>query len=1568
MTVGWIPPASNGGAPITSFTVTAMVGGNSVTSMTVDGSLSQAVVSGLTNGTTYAFEVLATNGTGAGPYSVPSAGVTPSAPTSSATTQGESLYVRLTGDPGAASPHLALTSPIIAGGLGTWTVEGYLGYMSSFGNTGDRFGWGLLSGSSAGPSVDVETAGIHTEENPAQGSWFVWPGSSMTSSCPIPSDPAHSFFPSASLGAPQHFAETYDGTTVRGYVNGTQICAVSAPNGSAAIPSGGAPAGFIDYGVIHTAEFDEMRISSTARYTGTSFTPSRTFSSDSSTVLLTHFDDYKTTGIARINEPWGSSGSIANVFKDSSGNGNTLSFWYGNGCPTGCGYYGYNPVYYTYSLSTAVDPNSIIGGGLPWLCPCTFQTARPVNTATGEFWHTLDDMSVPGRGFPLDLTQTYSSALAGTMGRLGYGWTDSYGMYLEPSTGNVHAANGSFTTFARSGNTFTAAPGVHASLMYTGGSPTAYVLTDPAQNQYSFDSAGRLIAETDRNAYKTVLSYNGSGQLSTVTDPEGRTLTFTYVSGANLIQSVTDTASPVRTVTFAYTSNELVRVTDVGGGQTNFTYTTSNGTAHLLNTMQDPNCSLSPASCTYSNGDGTFTGLKNVYDTNSPLPRVIRQYDDLGRQTSFSYATDGLDTRATVTDPKGNQILYEYLGNQLISETRGYGSPRAATWTYQRDPATFATVGVTDPNGHTSASVRDGNGNVLSSTDALGRTSTLTYNSYAEVLTEQDPIAGAPQTTNLYDVHGNLTQTSRPLSGTSQIPTSRYFYEDPSHPGDMTRMTDPNGNDWRFSYDAATGQVIATTDPLGNRTTNTYDGIGRLTTMVPPDGNVTNGTPATFASTYAVDNFFHTTKVTAPPTAGQTHITASQFDANQNLILSTDANGHQTKFQYDADNEPTLVTRNDGTTRGTSYYPDGAVSQQIDGLGNLTTSQYDELGREVSMTDPLNRRTTYAYDGAGNLTSLVDAMSQQTQYAYDPADELTSVAYAATNTPNVIYTYDADGQRLTMQDGTGTSSYSWDSLHRLTRSQNGAGAALGYVYDLKGQVTSIIYPGGTNGVNRTYDAAGHLKTVTDWLNHTTTYAYDANSNMTGIAYPNQTIAAWTYDPSNRLSAITDSLGGTSFLNLNYNRDQVGQLTAEDAQIDAYNTVNQVTQNGAKTYGYDAADRLTQMASGGTSPTTLTPDAAGQLCWSGSGSGSCASPPAGATTFAYDLNGNRTGRSALASSTSYSYDQANRMVNIAGAATYGYNGDGLRMSKTISGATTQQTWDTAEGLPLEIQDGGTSYITGAGGLPLEQISGNGILYYHVDQLGSTRALTDATGAVVGTCAFDAYGNRTSSTGAVPAFGFAGSIADAESGLIYLRARYYDPATAQFISRDPLVAKTRDPYAYTADNPINRSDPSGLTFNGGGEQVCLASMADCMQGVLGAIHQEGAFQPTADGLDAMANGAGVGEVGSLAVGQPAAAAVFGLTEDVAGLGSFVMTCRDDGFAAKCAKRGGLFLAGLGTGGLARPGARALGGGRWADTFAHACEHAVDAGLGWLSDNLDKLPHSDGPGGLGWDPSYV
>lgn len=125
-------------------------------------------------------------------------------------------------------------------------------------------------------------------------------------------------------------------------------------------------------------------------------------------------------------------------------------------------------------------------------------------------------------------------------------------------------------------------------------------------------------------------------------------------------------------------------------------------------------------------------------------------------------------------------------------------------------------------------------------------------------------------------------------------------------------------------------------------------------------------------------------------------------------------------------------------------------------------------------------------------------------------------------------------------------------------------------------------------------------------------------------------------------------------------------------------------------------------------------------------------------------------------------------------------------------------------------GGHIFIYGPNSLPIEQIntSTGTVSYLHHDQAGSTRLLTGSTGTVTGKCTYSAYGTPTCEGTATTPVGYAGQYTSSDTGLIYLRNRVYDPATAQFLTVDPLEKFTGAPYNYAEDNPLTFDDPQGL----------------------------------------------------------------------------------------------------------------------------------------------------------------
>lgn len=173
------------------------------------------------------------------------------------------------------------------------------------------------------------------------------------------------------------------------------------------------------------------------------------------------------------------------------------------------------------------------------------------------------------------------------------------------------------------------------------------------------------------------------------------------------------------------------------------------------------------------------------------------------------------------------------------------------------------------------------------------------------------------------------------------------------------------------------------------------------------------------------------------------------------------------------------------------------------------------------------------------------------------------------------------------------------------------------------------------------------------------------------------------------------------------------------------------------------------------------------------------------------------------------------VPLRRSKTYRYDGDGLMTSRTGAG-TISFVWDHSGGLSLMLGDGTNRYVYGPGETPLEQIDGSGVVtYLHHDAIGSTRMLTEARGAATATFSYTPYGALSGSTGTQTTwFGFAGQYTEREAGIQYLRARFYDPATGQFLTRDPLGPMAGVPYGYANDSPVNYTDPSGQ-FPGLGE---------------------------------------------------------------------------------------------------------------------------------------------------------
>jgi RHS repeat-associated protein len=291
----------------------------------------------------------------------------------------------------------------------------------------------------------------------------------------------------------------------------------------------------------------------------------------------------------------------------------------------------------------------------------------------------------------------------------------------------------------------------------------------------------------------------------------------------------------------------------------------------------------------------------------------------------------------------------------------------------------------------------------------------------------------------------------------------------------------------------------------------------------------------------------------------------------------------------------------------------------------------------------------------------------------------------------------------------------------------------------------------------------------------------------------------------------------------------------------YNTAGAITQNidqgGTHAYGYDSLDRLTSATYTGTPAESYAYDSVGNRT-SSQRSATYGYQPFNRLTntstasYLYDNNGNLTTKTEGAGTTHFAWDFENRLIQVvtpaAGSVTYKYDALGRRIQSAPSnGASTNFTYD---GQDVAQDKTSTNVITeylNAPGIDnkIRQKTGTTLYYFAKDHLGSTAALTDSKGALVERETYDAYGNSAGS--AKTRFGYTGRERDSLTGLMYYRARFYDPQLGRFISEDPVrFSGGSNWYAYVNNNPVNFSDPTGLWVPAAHNEIIDQAFKGCL----------------------------------------------------------------------------------------------------------------------------------------------
>ena len=332
-------------------------------------------------------------------------------------------------------------------------------------------------------------------------------------------------------------------------------------------------------------------------------------------------------------------------------------------------------------------------------------------------------------------------------------------------------------------------------------------------------------------------------------------------------------------------------------------------------------------------------------------------------------------------------------------------------------------------------------------------------------------------------------------------------------------------------------------------------------------------------------------------------------------------------------------------------------------------------------------------------------------------------------------------------------------------------------------------------------------------------AYHPSGGLTGLSYGNGLTFSASYNARQLMSAMQVSGGGTTAISFVYGRDPNGRITA----------ISDLAVSGQyRTFGYDGLGRLVT-ATGPWGSGSYTYHVLGNLTTRTLGSRVVEMEYNASNrlhrhrdtadgnvwrNYAYDSRGNVTNNGSI----SFTYDRAERPVSISGAASgsFVYDAHGRRVKQVTGGQTIYSVYSS--GGTLLYRDNATTstatdYIR-MGGRAIARVRGSHVEWTHADHLGSPAAATSAAGAVLWREDHTPFGEaRQGPTQNVDNEGFTGHIADAASGLVYMQARYYDPLIGRFLSSDPVGFATGGPayfnrYAYTANDPVNMVDPTGM----------------------------------------------------------------------------------------------------------------------------------------------------------------
>lgn len=771
---------------------------------------------------------------------------------------------------------------------------------------------------------------------------------------------------------------------------------------------------------------------------------------------------------------------------------------------------------------------------------------------SGNFNFYQKDFFNIGGYMPLDFGVTYNSCLTELPSDfypimpMGNAWSHTYNVYMNivSDAGNtskviaIHKSDGSMLMY--DGTTLKSlTDGNYSTLSKS--SDSKYTLTTLSKVVYTFDRYSvadgiyYLTSIKDRNGNTKTITYeNGAShrRISKVT-ALGRTLTFSYVSGTDLVSKVSDPMG--RTATFSYSNGELASLTDAKSQTTTFNYGTSDAEKGLLMSIvlpkgnkinnkyqqrkltstQTNNDRPTAVTVTTNYANGTTSSTVTQPVTGNQSITTDYQMDADGRMTSatdsemtdvtMDYTGSSNPTRPTrIVDRKtGITTMLTYYGGNGLVETKtiisgGNSLTEEFIYNSNNDVTSYK-----DPNGNTTRYDYDSKGNLISVINALGQTTNITNNSNGAPTQITDPSGKVVKMT--YNSYGNLTKTNMPALNLS----SNFAYDAVSR---ITSTTNENGQTSTYSYDN-NDNVVSTVNPLGHTTSYTFDANDNLTKITNAKGGVTT-------LTYN----------------------------NEDLLTGQSFQGSTKSFTYNSDGSLASSTSANGKTRYYSYNNSGYITDN-----DYAEYSYDSKGR-VSSIEKDGKSIDYYYDGLGRVSS-VEYDGKEVEYDYDNNANVTAITYPGNKT--VTYQYDALNRVTSVTDwNSAKTTFSYNTDGSISYVQLPNKVRTSYTYDSAGRLTGISTKRNSGSGTTIAEYSYSLDNLGNHLSVSQTEPYD------GIPIPDAETTNYTYNNANRI---------TKAGNISFGFDSNGNTTSRTGssmQYDIVNNLTKVSGDFSATYTYD----------------------------------------------------------------------------------------------------------------------------------------------------------------------------------------------------------------------------------------------------------------------------------------------------------------------------------------------------------------------------------------------------------------